>query len=233
MLSNITEGQSYKIECVQKRCGRVVSGAIRCTSRDIMYRELGWEPLNHRREKPRIYLLHKIVHGNAPNYLKDILPNTVGNRTSYSLRNTANIDTDPFKTRTVTFYKSFFPDTIRLWNMLNPTLRSNSNFDQFKTSYCKNDPKTTEYYYFGSRKPNIILSRIRMKCSLLRAHLYSHGIINSPNCTCGYQKEDSLHYFFSCPQFVTQRAVLHEKVILHAPFTLSTLLYGVNNSDIV
>ena len=232
LLSNITEGQSYKIECVQKRCGRIVSGAIRGTSRDTLYRELGWESLTQRRDKHRVFLLHKIVHGNAPNYLKDILPNNVGTRTLYSLRNAVNIDTDPFKTRTVTFYKSFFPDTIRVWNMLDPRLRSITDLDQFKIHFCKNDPKPIKSYYLGQRKLNIILARIRMNCSLLGAHLYSHGIINSPKCVCGHSKEDSLHYFFTCPLFATQRAVLHAKIIEHTSFTLSTLLHGINDNNI-
>ena len=47
LLSNITEGQSYKLECVQKRCGRIVGGAIRGTSRNEMYQELGWESLGN------------------------------------------------------------------------------------------------------------------------------------------------------------------------------------------
>ena len=229
LLSNITDGQAYKLECVQKRCARVVCGGIRGTSRHVLYEELGWESLGSRREKHRLFMLHKIIHGNAPNYLKEIVPDIVSKRTNYSLRNADSLDTDPFKCRTVSFLKSYFPSTVREWNLLDPQIKSLPDYDAFKASYCKRDPQPNPFYYLGHRKTGVIHARIRMKCSLLNAHLYEHGIIKSPKCSCGYKSEDSLHYFCVCPKYNIQRAALHTSIILHVPFTLYHILHGTNN----
>ena len=232
LLSNISDGQAYKIECVQKRCARVVSGGIRGTSGHVLYEELGWESLCDRREKHRIYMLYKILHGNTPNYLKAILPESVSKRTNYPLRNADHLDTDPFRCRTVSFLKSYFPSTVRDWNLLDPQIKSLPNFDAFKVSYCQRDPKPNSFYYLGQRRTGIIHARIRMKCSLLNAHLYEHGIIKSPKCSCGHKVEDSLHYFLVCQRYQHERAALHASIIEHVPFTLYHLLNGTKYDDV-
>ena len=40
---NCTESQVEQLEKVQKRAGRIISGAIVRTPTDIIYQELGWE----------------------------------------------------------------------------------------------------------------------------------------------------------------------------------------------
>ena len=153
----------------------------------------------------------------------------MSDRTTYPLQNADNIDTDPFKARTVTFYKSLFPVTVRAWNLLDPKMRSTLSSDEFKTFYCQKDPKPNQFNYLGLRRLNIIHARLRMNCRLLGAHLYSWGIITSPICLCGHPIEDSLHYFLVCPNYITQRAVLHGKIIIHTPFTLYTILHGTES----
>ncbi len=69
-----------------------------------------------------------------------------------------------------------------------------------------------------------------MECSLLGAHLYKHGVIDSPKCECGFSNEDSLHYFLVCPRFVTQRAALHAVFVKYTSFTLYNILYGVKEA---
>ena len=70
------------------------------------------------------------------------------------------------------------------------------------------------------------MARLRMKCSILKSHLYEIRAIDSPQCICGYRCEDLYHYFFICPLYNAPRAVLHNKVANLAPFTLRTLLFG-------
>ena len=71
-----------------------------------------------------------------------------------------------------------------------------------------------------------------MKCSLLKAHLSALHILNDTQCQCGHEYEDELHYFFTCPLYQVQRAVLHEKILQFAPFNLYTVLHGNPNASL-
>ncbi len=61
LYNNCTETQSLKIEAVQKRAARIVTGAIRRTPTAKMYEELGWSSLRDRREIHCLCLMYKIV----------------------------------------------------------------------------------------------------------------------------------------------------------------------------
>ena len=230
LLCNISITQKENLELVQKRAGKIISGAIRGVSRDVVYNELGWESLETRREKHIICMFHKIVHGHAPAYLTNLLPKHVHQQSSYQLRNQNNYV--PFNSRTNVFQNSFFPYSVHLWNLLNPDIRNIEDVQSFKRELCKNSPKTNIIHSLGSRKAGVALARIRMKCSLLKAHLSTLHIINYTNCQCGHEYEDEIHYFFTCQLYQMQRAVLHEKILTHAPFTLFTLLHGNPNASI-
>jgi hypothetical protein len=57
------------IESVQYQAGLIVTGCWRGTSRDRLYKELGWESMAERRNFRRLALYHKIKAGFAPEYL--------------------------------------------------------------------------------------------------------------------------------------------------------------------
>ena len=93
----------------------------------------------------------------------------------------------------------------------------------------KQNPVCNPLYYYGERQNGVILSRIRMRCSNLTAHLYDMKIIKESACACGYSREDEYHYFFICPLYHRQRALLHGNVSQFAVFNLHTILYGREN----
>ena len=45
--------------------------------------------------------------------------------------------------------------------------------------------KVSNYYMLGSRKCNIIHTRLRHQCSSLGADLFRANIVNDPSCPCG------------------------------------------------
>ena len=94
-------------------------------------------------------------------------------------------------------------------------------------------PPTNTYYCLGQRKAGVHLARIRMQCSALYAHLFINHVTDSAlcTCTCDHNVEDALHYFFVCPNYHRQRAILHDKIIPHAPFNLYTILHGSQESQ--
>ena len=102
------------MEKVQKRAGKIVSG----TSYHVIISELGWEPLNVRRNRRQLLFFSDIVHNHTPSYLCDDLPPSVQTRTGnrYQLRNNANLTN--YRPRTETFRNSFFPSTLNTWNTI-------------------------------------------------------------------------------------------------------------------
>ena len=51
-----------------------------------------------------------------------------------------------------------------------------------------------------------------MECSPLNAHLYALHVIENPSCNCGYQNEDTDHFFLACPLFNLPRQSLRNTV---------------------
>ena len=224
LLCNLTENQKYNVEMVQKRAGRIVSGATRGVSRNVIYSELGWESLEKRRERHCILYLYKILHGQTPAFLSELLPGYVFERVPYNLRNSLDINSVP--SRINVLYNSFFPHTSRIWNNLPQHLRNIHDFNVFKDEYLQDCPKENLLYCYGDRKASVFHARIRMGCSALNYHLYKNHISESSKCACGHSCEDELHYFFVCQLYNTQRIVLHNTIIEYAPFNLHTVLHG-------
>ena len=61
--------------------------------------------------------------------------------------------------------------------------------------------KQSYYFDFGSRKEQIIMARLRLKCSSLKDHLFQKNIIDSGLCTCG-KIETTAHYLLHCSNYI-------------------------------
>ena len=219
-----TQSDADLLEGVQLAAARAVTGATCRTSHTLLYAETGWETLSKRREKNRLKLFYKIINGHAPAYLHDLIPVNVSSRNAYNVRSKNNIS--QFRTRSNIFNNSFFPTTIRQWNLLPPTVRHSEDIETFKRKLDKDKVKVNELFYIGSRKTNILHAKLRMGCSQLNQDMHRIGIANSPACACGAQIENAFHYFFECGKYIAERDILHFKIISMAPFTLHTLLFG-------
>ena len=94
----------------------------------------------------------------------------------------------------------------------------------------KNKPKVPDHFYYGDRKLNNILARMRMSCSELKNDLYRIKVVDSPLCSCAQAKETPVHYFLTCNKYVVFRAALHDEILLlKSHFNIKTLLNGDNN----
>ena len=67
------ESFKEKLEAVQYNVCLAITGAIRGTSRERLYRELGLETLNNRRWSRKLFFFYKIIKGFSPSYLQKIL----------------------------------------------------------------------------------------------------------------------------------------------------------------
>ena len=65
-----------KLESIQYNAGLAITGAIRGTSREKIYSELGLESLQDRRWYRKLCVFYKILNNMSPKYLSDIIPIT-------------------------------------------------------------------------------------------------------------------------------------------------------------
>ena len=138
-----------------------------------------------RRKKQRLKVLYKTIHGDAPIYLQQVLNAQQVDQNKYMLRNIHNIP--QFRARTSTFLDSFFPQTIQDWNNLPNDIQSSESIETFVRRLNKDKILSPKWYYSGKRTLSIKHAKLRMLCSKLNDHLYSHNnVVDSPSCPCGH-----------------------------------------------
>ena len=117
---------SQMIESVQYNVALAITGAIRGSSREKLYNELGLESLHDRRWYRKLCFYYKIKHNDCPLYLKELLPNVKSS--GYSLRSNQSL----YYSRTERFKASFFPSSTYNWNKLDPDIQKSSSLEIYK-----------------------------------------------------------------------------------------------------
>ena len=116
-----------KMESIQYNACLAIAGAIRGTSREKIYQELGLESLQLRRLYRKFCLFYKVFKNEHPEYLFNLIP---VRSTTYATRTVGNIPI--IKTKHNFFKNSFFPFAIIEWNNLDPNLRNSTSILVFK-----------------------------------------------------------------------------------------------------
>ena len=123
-----------RLERVQRRAARFVLNDYKpLSSVTSMVSQLGWKPLAERRREHRLSLLYKIINGLVaiPAVYTHLHFNTRNIRISHSKSLKLPIcSTDTFK-------HSFFPATIRDWNLLPDDIVNCKKLSPFKEAICK------------------------------------------------------------------------------------------------
>ena len=226
IFDNCSQSLSDSLESVQYEAARICLGALKRTPRHLMLNELGWPTLAKRRQYFKLIMFYKIVNGQTPAYLSDLVPN-YNVQPTVQLRNRRSQRQIRFNS--LRFGNSFIPSTIELWNNLPDDIRQSVTLSQFKFS-LKNtllsvDPVPV-YYSHGSRYFNIIHTRLRLGLSGLNSHLHRFNIIPSPVCKCLNPDESTRHFLLECPAYSAPRESLLKTVCY-------TLAPGVNPSLVV
>ena len=110
-------------------------------------------------------------NGLLPNYLCDLIPNFVYETASYNLRSSSELQR--IHSRTVSYAKSFLPDTINLWNSL-PNSRETCTLSGFRNLITKTEKIN------GTRFWQIIHCRLRLGCSNLSSDKYNRHLLDNP-----------------------------------------------------
>ena len=223
---NCSTESKNQLESIHIEAARVITGATKLCSIEKLFADLGWESLQKRRNKHKLVIFYKILHGIAPTYLSDIVPPLIQDTTTYNLRNAGNIQN--YRVHTNLFSNSFFPSTVRAWNDLPNDIKNAPSVGSFKYKINKNPRSPPKFYNAGTRKGQILQARLRMECSSLNSDLHRKNIVPSPFCRCGVF-ESRNHFFFTCPLYSLDR-------LRYLPdnlddFTSNDLLFGCENQS--
>ena len=237
----ITIKDATRLETLQSRAARLTTGALFRTSTDNLRSDLGWDRLITRRLIHRLTLYHKLNDPRhpTPDYITATLPHTRAHDTARALRNASTHA--QIAVHTALHQHSFFNSTIKNWNALPITIRTQAHKD-FKKQITKqlSLQSPPNFNTIGTKKCNTLHARMRLQMSHLNAHLFKIQKNDSPACTCGHPIKNSRHFILFCSQFTHHRTALFDKAsqILHHPFTqmpplsqLSTLLHGTGLRD--
>ncbi|KAJ8298898.1 hypothetical protein KUTeg_022958, partial [Tegillarca granosa] len=102
----------------------------------------------------------------------------------------------------------------REWNDIPLHIRNNPSLYHFK-KYVDHSSKVPKYFYDGSRLVQILHTRLRLGCSVLKSHLYNKNIIDDNLCSCG-KKETTNHFYCT-------NNSLNEKLLLFGDDSLTYL----------
>ena len=231
--NNCSEADKDTLEDVQIAAARVVTGAKCRTSHQLLYSETGWRPLRQRREMHKKCKIYDIVKEHTPGYLTSLLPRNLISAT-HRTRGSANSNFVPYRCKTESFRKSFFPSSINLYSEI-PVNERNQQRNSFRRKLKKSiKSPVPRHFNHGPRQYNVVLSQMRLQFSNLNSHLYNKGCIADSSCSCGGASETVRHYFFECNQYINYRQPFLTQIETLLPpnttITCKILLYGCENS---
>ena len=184
-----------RLDRLQYRAGKLVTGALHLTSRDKLNVELGWENFQTRINFLGLSLFQKIHKYQTRPLIRRCMSELDYSK-KYLTRSRGGYS--PYPNYGVKFKNSFFPYMSNLWNRLNVSTQL-LELTEFKQE-LKKELKPVKYRHFskGSKVGNCLLTRLRLERSDLNLHKFNIGQIDSPECSCHAKYESSLHYLIDC-----------------------------------
>ena len=104
----------------------------------------------------------------------------------------------------------FLFSPMRLWNAMNPALRTSSSIEHFKLNLKKQHLRTTPFFpHLYSRfisKAAVNHTRIRLGLSAINFQRFQYNVVDNMSCDeCGARREDAAHLLFHCPAYAVPR----------------------------
>ena len=197
-----------KLDSLNYRAARIVSGCLRYTNSEKLLNDLGWENTSMRIEYLSLTLFYKIRYGLTTQTVQECLPPLLNSQ--YPTKRT--FQHYPFKCNF--FTNSYFPYAIKRWDSLEPSLRDEHDFTVFKLKLKdKLKPHKFKHFNCGFRYPNTLHTQLRVGRSFLNSHMFDIGQSTSKSCPqCGYFNESTEHYLLDCPAYADIRVQLFLKL---------------------
>ena len=135
--------------------------AVRETSIEKLYQELGFKSLQQRRWYRKLCCLFKIIKNQSPSYLFQLVPSP---KIRYFARKIENIP--QLRTKHDFLKNSSFPWTMKKWNNLDPHIKKSKSISIFKSNILKFiRPKPNNVYHCHNPKGIRLLTRLRQGLS--------------------------------------------------------------------
>ena len=128
--NGISEGLAEKLQKLQNRAARIITGSHYMAPTKDMLEKLGWSNLKERRNKQKALMMFKIINGMTPVYLKDMFSKNIGT-SCYNLR-TSREDIALPRARTDYYRNSFAFTGAKIWNSLPNDLKCERSLESFK-----------------------------------------------------------------------------------------------------
>ena len=169
-----TSSFHQKIESVLYNSALAITGAVRGTSKEKFYQELGLETLEKRRWYRKLCCFFAIFRNQSPKYLFNIIPTSVR---PYNTRNANNIP--QFKVKHNFFQNSFFPSVLIEWNKLDQNICNSENLNIFNKMFFKFiRPSGNSVFKCHNPKGVKLLTRRRLGLCHLWEHKFKHGFLD-------------------------------------------------------
>ena len=175
-----------KVEAIQYKAARIVSGAWYGTNRKELYKNLGWESLEDRRTMRKLCILHETIENQFPRYLSAIVDEQ--QHESERLRNKIILIPIPCN---LLRSRTFFPSTIDDWNQLSEETRLIRSKTKFKNTLLNMiRPKKSPYFgLMNNNKVRYINSDTVLKKNCVQALAVQCAFLLKPlstiSCTAG------------------------------------------------
>ena len=213
------------MESIQYNTALARTGAIRGSSREKLYQELGLESFEQRRWYRKLCYFFKLIKNQSH---KHIFNNIATVRSTYRTR---NIDIIPrFNVRHTFSRISYFPSIVTAWNNLEKSIRNSESFSIFKKNILQFiRPSPNDIFNCHNPKGVKLLTRLRLGLSHLRDHKFKHSFQDSlnPICNCGTDVETTTHYRLHCPLFSDESLILINNILnLNDSRFSEVLLFG-------
>ena len=223
LFDNCSVRDSKLIEAVQRRAAVLSTGAIRRTETAKLMAETGWDSLKIRRTRAKMACFYQIVKGTSPPYLsKSISFKPPQMRSSRALtRNSVQI-IEP-QCRINCYQKSFFPDCIKIWNLLTNEVVNSTSINVFKINllmlpafaHSKRSLDALQYSNVANGHNGRLITQFRLGLSPLRNDLFTYNITDNPFCaSCGQSLETLNHFLFECLKYSQHRLTLMNELSL-------------------
>ena len=232
----LTQLQIGRLENIQYRAGKIVTGALHFTSKEKLNLELGWERIMDRGDLLSLNIFHKIHRHDTRPLIRTCMPEPDIEKKHVTRSKGGYI---PFKYKNKNFNTSFFPNTLKIWNNLSKQIQV-QDVQEFKTSIkTLIKPKRRKHFSCGSKIGNKFLTQIRVGRSNLQFHKFTLGLSESPECWCHFKSESPEHYLLDCFLYSPERQILFNLFEHYIPTfknlnkkqKLNLLLNGIDSND--
>ena len=203
---SLNASQIKILDNLNYRAARLVTGAQKYTSSEKLLNELGWENTTKRIEYLCLTQFYKIIHRQTTPLVHENLPPRLNS--NYPTNRT--FQHYPFMSSF--FVNSFFPFSIRRWDQLDPDLRNEPDFTEFKIKLKeKLKPHKFKHFHCGFKYPNTLHTQLRLGRSFLNCHLFPIGLSITKYCQCG-SLESVEHFLLDCKLYDHARVQLFQKL---------------------